>query len=63
MKELKFKYWKEGNFWFDYLELCPDYQTQGETAVELHENLREIYRDLISGELPNPVKEGIFKMA
>jgi hypothetical protein len=25
MKELKFKYWKDGNFWVGYLELYPDY--------------------------------------
>jgi len=63
MKELKFKYWKDGNFWVGYLELYPDYWTQGETKDELQENLREIYRDLVSGELPNPVKEGILKIA
>lgn len=63
MKELKFKYWKDGNFWVGYLELYPDYWTQGETENELQENLREIYRDLVSGELPNPVKEGILKIA
>lgn len=63
MKELKFKYWKDGNFWVGYLELYPDYWTQGETEEELQENLRDIYKDLISGELPNPVKEGILKIA
>lgn len=63
MKELKFKYWKDGNFWVGYLKLYPDYWTQGETEEELQENLREIYNDLISGELPNPVKEGILKIA
>ena len=63
MKELKFKYWKNGNFWVGYLELYPDYWTQGETEEELQNNLREIYNDLISGELPNPVKEGILKIA
>lgn len=43
MKELKFKYWKDENFWIGYLELYPDYWTQGETEDELQENLREIF--------------------
>lgn len=61
MKELKFKYWKDGNFWIGYMELFPDYWTQGETEEELQNNLKEIYKDLTSGELPNPIKEGILK--
>ena len=30
----------------------PDYLTQGETLPELEENLRDLYRDLTSGEIP-----------
>jgi predicted RNase H-like HicB family nuclease len=63
MKELKFKYWKDGNFWTGYMELFPDYWTQGETEEELQNNLKVIYKDLTSGELPNPIKEGILKIA
>ena len=33
--ELKFKFWKDENFWIGYLELFPDYWTQGETEEEL----------------------------
>jgi len=44
--ELKFKYWKDGEFWIGYLELFPDYRTQGETEEELQNNLRELYTDL-----------------
>jgi hypothetical protein len=30
----------------------PDYLTQGETLAELEGNLRDLYRDLTSGEIP-----------
>ncbi|HCE56202.1 MAG TPA: hypothetical protein DER09_00030 [Prolixibacteraceae bacterium] len=61
--ELKFKYWKDNNFWVGYLELFPDYWTQGKDEDELQENLRELYVELTSGELPNPIKQGILKIA
>ena len=38
--------------WLGYLEECPDYLTQGESRAELEENLRDLYRDLTSGEIP-----------
>jgi predicted RNase H-like HicB family nuclease len=61
--ELKFKYWKDRNFWVGYMELFPDYWTQGETEEELQSNLRELYTELTSGELPSPVRQGILKIA
>ncbi len=38
--------------WMGYLEEFPDYLTQGESFEELQENLRDLLRDLTSGELP-----------
>ena len=38
--------------WLGYFEEFPDYLTQGETPAELEENLRDLYRDLTSGEIP-----------
>ena len=35
-----------------YFEEFPDYLTQGESRKELEENLRDLYRDLTSGEIP-----------
>jgi predicted RNase H-like HicB family nuclease len=61
--ELKFKYWKDHNYWVGYLELFPDYWTQAETEDEPQINLRELYEELNSGELPSPVKLGILKIA
>lgn len=38
--------------WLGYLEEYPDYMTQGESLSELEENLRDLYRDITSGEIP-----------
>ena len=32
--------------WLGYFEDFPDYWTQGESLVELEENLRDIYREI-----------------
>ncbi len=52
MKKKKFVYWKDEQMWLGYFEEYPDYITQGETLKELKENLKDIYRDLSSGEIP-----------
>jgi predicted RNase H-like HicB family nuclease len=39
--------------WLGYFEEFPDYLTQGETLEELQENLRDLYKDLTSGEIPD----------
>jgi len=38
--------------WLGYFVEFPDYLTQGETLAELEENLRDLSRDLTSGEIP-----------
>lgn len=48
----RYIYWQDEGVWLGYLEEYPDYMTQGETLEELEENLRDIYRDLTSGEIP-----------
>jgi predicted RNase H-like HicB family nuclease len=52
MKEKRYVYWQDGNFWLGYLEEFPDYMTQGESLEDLQEHLRDLYRDLVSGEIP-----------
>lgn len=39
--------------WIGYLEDFPDYRSQGETLDELKDNLKDIYRELASGRVPN----------
>ena len=38
--------------WLGYFEEFPDYLTQGESVEELQENLRDLYHDLTSGQIP-----------
>ncbi len=44
--------------WLGYFEQFPDYMTQGESLAELEGNLRDLCKDLTSGEIP-----GIRKVA
>ncbi len=44
--------WQGWRVWLGYFEEFPDYLTQGESLAELEENLRDLYRDLTSGEIP-----------
>ena len=52
MSKVRYVYWQDGEMCLGYLEEFPDYLTQGETLPELEENLRDLYRDLTSGEIP-----------
>jgi len=38
--------------WLGYLEEFPDYMTQGETLEELQDNLKDIYHEVTSGNIP-----------
>ena len=38
--------------WLGYLEEYPDYWTQGESREELQENLKDIFQELTSGNIP-----------
>ena len=51
MQTVKFVHWEENGTWIGYLEEYPDYWTQGETVDDLKEHLKDLYRDLTSGEL------------
>jgi len=42
--------------WIGYFEEFPEYLTQGESLKDLEENLRDLYRDLTSGEIPGSRK-------
>ena len=48
----KYVYWQEEDMWLGYLEEYPDYWTQGESREELQENLRDIFQELTSGNIP-----------
>ena len=38
--------------WLGYFEEFPDYMTQGESFYELKDNLKDIYQELMSGDIP-----------
>jgi len=52
MSSARYVHWQDGETWLGYFEEFPDYLTQGETLEELQKNLRDLYRDLTSGEFP-----------
>ena len=52
MKTARYIHWQNGGQWLGYLEEFPDYMTQGESLEELEANLRDLYCDLSSGEIP-----------
>ena len=52
MSRVRYVHWQDGEMWLGYLEEFPDYLTQGETQPELEVNLRDLYGDLTSGEIP-----------
>jgi len=53
MERHKYVYYEEDGYFIGFWEDMPDYRTQGETFEELIENLKEIYHDLNSGEIPH----------
>ena len=52
MKTMRYVYWQHDDMWLGYLEESPDYWTQGETLDELQENLKDLYQELTSGNIP-----------
>jgi predicted RNase H-like HicB family nuclease len=58
MQHLKFVYWQDGDAWLGYLQEYPDYLTQGETLDDLQEHLKDLYADILSGEIPGIRKVG-----
>jgi predicted RNase H-like HicB family nuclease len=49
----RYIYWQDDDAWLGYLEEFPDYWTQGESEAELKEHLIDLYKELISGAIPN----------
>ena len=52
METKRYVYWKEEDMYLGYLEEFPDYMTQGESLDELKENLKDIYKEITSGNIP-----------
>ena len=52
MEKMKYIYWQDEEMWLGYLEKYPDYMTQGESVEELEDNLKDIFKELTSGNIP-----------
>ena len=52
MQSAAYVYWQHEDMWLGYLQEFPDYWTQGASLEELQENLKELYEDLTSGNVP-----------
>jgi hypothetical protein len=58
MQTIKYVYWQDEDAWLGYLQDYPDYWTQGESFDDLIEHLKDLYRDVSSGQLPAVRKVG-----
>ena len=49
---MKYIFWQDEGMWLGYLEEYPDYMTQGESIEDLEAHLKDIYKELTSGNIP-----------
>ena len=63
METKRFIYYEEGDLLVGWLEDYPDYRTQAVSMDELEENLRDLYADLTSGQIPCVRKVGELSVA
>ncbi len=50
---MKIAYQEKDGWFIGHIQEYPDYETQGETLEELKDNLRDIYRDIKNGLVPD----------
>jgi predicted RNase H-like HicB family nuclease len=58
MEKIRYVYYQDGEMWVGWLELYPDYKSQGNTIQELEENLQDIYKEINGGKIPQIRKIG-----
>ena len=51
-RNLKYTYWRDGEFFIRFLNDYPDYRTQGTSKEDLVENLKSLLEDIESDEIP-----------
>jgi predicted RNase H-like HicB family nuclease len=51
MPTVKFVSWEEDRAWLGYLQEYPDYWTQGETLDDLKDHLRDLYAEMVGGQI------------
>lgn len=58
MEKKKFIYYQEGDLWIGWFEEFPDYRTQGKSMDDLRDNLKDVYEELMSGDIPHVRRVG-----
>jgi hypothetical protein len=53
MNAVKVTSWQDNNYFIGFLNEYPDYQTQGMIKEELIENLKNLFIDIESGQIPH----------
>ncbi|OGR00642.1 MAG: hypothetical protein A2284_07000 [Deltaproteobacteria bacterium RIFOXYA12_FULL_61_11] len=48
----RFIYYQENGTWIGWLDEYPDYRTQGSTLEDLKDNLKDLHKELTSGNIP-----------
>jgi hypothetical protein len=61
--ELKYTYWKDGDFYIGYIDDYPQYKTQGEDMADLEKGLAEIYGWIMDGTLAVKEHKGVLRVA
>jgi len=51
MNVARYVHWQDRGMWLGFFEEFPDYITQGDSLEQLQANLRDLYKDLVSGEI------------
>jgi len=52
MRTLKYTFWQDEEFFLGFMNDYPDYVTQGYSKDELLGNLKDLLKDLESGDVP-----------
>ena len=63
METKEFIYYSEDDMFIGWLEEYHDYRTQGHTLDELEEQLRDLYSELNSGNIPHVRRMGKLHVA
>jgi predicted RNase H-like HicB family nuclease len=58
MEKIRYVYYQDGELWVGWLEMYPDYKSQGNSIEKLEENLKDIYAELSGGKIPQVRKIG-----
>ena len=60
---LAYTYWQDEDMWIGYLDDFPDYMTQGVSIEELQENLLDVHKELVNGDIPSVRHHGELQLA